>query len=103
MNIKEQILKYYEAWTRQETTPKRIASKVGTTRQYVTQVMYYKDLENDFSLTNRKPIFMPDLSEEDEIIEPDYIEYKEITLLPKVNQLTDGRTELIYESKMNYE
>lgn len=103
MNKKEQILKYYEAWKKMGTTPKWIASKVGTTRQYVTQVMYYKGLEEEFSLTNRKPIFMPDLSEEDEIIEPDYIEYKEIKLLPKVNQLADGRTELIYESKLNYE
>lgn len=115
MNIKEQILKYYEAWHRGETTPKRIASKVGTTRQYVTQVLNCKKLEEE--LANREPVFYPDLKEEyNDIIEPDYgavyaepdivhdnVEYKEITLFPKVNKLPDGRTELIYESQLNYE
>lgn len=106
MNKKEQILKkHYDAWTRQETTPEKIANLVGTTRDYVMQVMNYKKLEEE--LANRE-------KEEDEIIEPDYVaytepdivpdvEYKEITLFPKVNQLVDGRTQLIYESKLNYE
>lgn len=114
MNKKEKILKHYDAWTKGETTPKRIANKVGTTREYVMQVMNRKELKEE--LANREPIFYPDFKEEDEIIEPDYgavyvepdivpdiIEYKEITLFPKVNQLDDGRIELIYESKMNYE
>ena len=112
MSKKEQILKHYDVWTKGET-PKRIANLVGTTRQYVMQVMNYKELEKE--LANSEPVFYPDLKEEDEIIEPDYayvepeiiepdvIEYKEITLFPKVNKLADGRTELIYESKLNYE
>lgn len=108
MNKKEQILKHYNAWHRGGTTLKRIANRVGTTREYVMQVMNNKELKE--KLANREP----DLKEEDEIVEPDYVayaepdiapdvEYKEITLFPKVNQLDDGRTELIYESKMNYE
>ena len=109
MNKKEQILKHYDALTKGETTPKRLANKVGTTKQYVMQVMNYKELEKDFA--NREPVFYPDLTEEDDLIiepdyvyvEPDVIEYKEITLFPKVNYLGDGRTELIYESKINYE
>ena len=108
MNKKEQILIHYDAWHRGETTPKRIANLVGTTKPYVMQVMNYKDLEKEFA--NRKPVFYPDLTEDDEIIEPDYVyvepeivEYKEITLFPKINKLADGRTELINESKMNYE
>lgn len=107
MNKKDQILKHYDAWHRGGTTPKRIANKVGTTRGYVMQVINYKELKEEFA--NRE------LKEEDEIIEPDYgavyaepdivpdVEYKEITLFPKVKNLADGRTELIYESKMNYE
>ena len=106
MNKKEQILKYYEAWKKMGTTPERIANIVGTTREYVMQVFNNKKLEEE--LANREPV------EDNEIIEPDYIayvepdivpdvEYKEITLFPKVNQLADGRTQLIYESKMNYE
>lgn len=109
MNKKEQILKHYDAWVRGGTTLKRIANKVGTTREYVMQVFNYKELKEE--LANREPV------EDNEIIEPDYgavylepdivetdiIEYKEITLFPKVNYLGDGRTELIYESKMNYE
>ena len=107
MNKKERILKYYEAWKKMGTTPKRIANLVGTTREYVMQVLNNKKLEEE--LANREPV------EDNEIIEPDYgavylepdivpdnVEYKEITLFPKVNQLGDGRAELIYESKMNY-
>lgn len=114
MNKKEQILKHYEAWKKMGTTPKRIANIVGTTRDYVMQVFNNKELKEE--LANREPVFYPDLKEENEIIEPDYIEpvyaepdivpdveYKEITLFPKVNKLADGRIELIYESKMNYE
>lgn len=109
MNKKEQILKHYDAWMRGDATAKRIANRVGTTREYVIQVFNNKELKED--LENKEP----DLTEEDEIIEPDYgavyaepdivpdVEYKEITLFPKVNYLGDGRTELIYESKMNYE
>lgn len=116
MNKKEQILKHYDAWTKGETTLKRIANKVGTTRDYVMQVLNQKEFKEE--LANREPVFYPDLKEEEEeIIEPDYgavyaepdvvvsdiVEYKEITLFPKVNQLADGRTQLIYESKLNYE
>lgn len=109
MNKKEKILKHYDAWHRQETTSKRIANRVGTTREYVMQVLNYKELKEE--LANREL----DIIEEDEIVEPDYgavyvepdivpdVEYKEITLFPKVNHLDDGRIELIYESKMNYE
>lgn len=107
MNKKEQILKHYDAWAKGGTTLKRIANLIGTTKEYVMQVFNYKELKEEFA--NREP----DLTE-DEIIEPDYgayvepdivpdVEYKEITLFPKVNQLGDGRTQLIYESKMNYE
>ena len=111
MNKKDRILKHYDAWHRGDTTPKSIANRVGTTREYVMQVLNNKELEKE--LANREPVFYPDLTE-DEIIEPDYgaiyvepdivhdVEYKEITLFPKVNQLGDGRAELIYESKMNY-
>lgn len=108
MNKKEQILKHYEAWTRQETTPKKIANLVGTTREYVMQVLNYKKLEEE--LANRESV------EDNDIVEPDYgavyaepdivpdvIEYKEVTLFPKVNQLADGRIEIKYESKLNYE
>lgn len=114
MNKKEQILKHYEAWHRGKTTPERIANRVGTTRDYVMQVFNYKELKQE--LANREPVFYLDLTEEDEIIEPDCVvyaepdivepdnvEYKEIKLFPKVNQLADGRTQLIYESKLNYE
>lgn len=114
MNKKEQILKHYEAWTRGGTTPERLANKVGTTREYVMQVLNNKELKEE--LANREPVFYPDLTEDNDIIEPDYgavfaepdivpdnIEYKEITLFPKVNYLGDGRMQLIYESKMNYE
>lgn len=108
MNKKEKILRYYDAWVKGGTTPERIANRVVTTREYVMQVINQKKLEEE--LANREPV------EDDEIIEPDYvsyaepdivetdiIEYKEITLFPKVNKLADGRTELIYESKLNYE
>lgn len=107
MNKKEQILKYYEAWKKMGTTPKRIANLVGTTREYVIQVLNNKKLEEE--LANRELDII-----EEEIIEPDYgavylepdivpdVEYKEITLFPKVNKLGDGRTEIKYESKMNY-
>lgn len=114
MNKKEKILRYYEAWKKMGTTSKRIANRVGTTREYVMQVFNYKELKEE--LANKESVFYPDLKEEDEIVEPDYdavyaepdivpdiVEYKEITLFPKVNYLGDGRTELIYESKMNYE
>lgn len=109
MNKKEKILRYYEAWKKMGTTPKRIANLVGTTRDYVMQVLNNKELEKE--LANRELDII-----EEEIIEPDYgavyaepdivpdvIEYKEVTLFPKVNKLADGRTELIYESKLNYE
>ena len=110
MNKKDRILKHYDAWHRGDTTPKSIANRVGTTREYVMQVFNYKELKED--LANRE---LDIIEEDNDIIEPDYgaiyvepdivpdVEYKEITLFPKVNHLADGRTQLIYESKLNYE